>query len=446
MEILVLLVLIVLNGFFAMSEIALVTARGSRLARLAEDGDRAAEAALRLNADPTRVLSTIQIGITAIGILNGIFGEAALAVPLAKWLQTFGVDRSTSEIGATLVVVVCITYVSIVVGELVPKRIGQFNAEVIARLVAGPISVLARLSYPFVRLLSLSTEGILDLMGKNRSEAPDVTEEDIEAMMEEGSGAGVFDVQERDLVKNVFRLDDRLIGSLMVPQSEVEFLDVENTDEENRAILLATRHARLPVCRGEMQEILGIAAAKDLLVGLLESGTLDLTSGLTKAVFVPHVLSGSELLERFRQSELTMMFVLDEFGAVMGLVTLQDVLDAIVGEFGPQVSEEALAIAREDGSWLLDGLMPIQVLAERLELKAVPDDEKASFQTLGGMIMRLLGRVPRTGDIAEWLDWRFEVVDVDGKRVDKVLASRITAHETLPAKPIPSPADRPNRE
>lgn len=425
MEIFILIALILLNGAFAMSEIALVTAKRSRLARLAADGDASSEIAMRLGTEPTRFLSTIQIGITAIGILSGIVGEAALAAPFAIWLQTFGIDQQSSEVGATVLVVVVITYVSIVIGELVPKRIGQFNAEGIARLVARPISFLALISRPFVRLLSFSTDGILKLMGKRDLGGSDVTEEDIHAMLEEGSEAGVIEKQEHNMVRNVFRLDDRQISSLMIPRSEIVYLDINQPLEANLEHVAEADHSRFPVCRGGLHDILGVISAKQLFTQMHKSGVTDLTARLQPCVYVPESLTGMELLEQFRLSGTQMVFVIDEYGEIQGLVTLQDVLEAVTGEFKPHNAEDAWAVQREDGSWLLDGLIPIPELKDRLDLVATPEEDKGRYHTLSGMMMWLLGRLPHTGDVAEWERWRLEVVDLDGKRIDKVLANRL---------------------
>lgn len=425
MEILILIALIVLNGIFAMSELALVTAKRSRLARLAEEGDLSSEIAMRLGEEPTRFLSTIQIGITAIGILNGIVGEAALAAPLAVWLQAMGIDKETGEVIATVLVVVIITYVSIVIGELVPKRIAQFNAEAIARQVARPISALALVSRPFVLLLSRSTEGILRLLGMRKLSSSDMTEEDIHAMLEEGSESGIIEKKEHEMVRNVFRLDDRQIGSLMVPRGDIVYLNIEQPLEANLDIAAKSEHTRFPVCRGGLQNILGVIGAKQLFTQLHATSTIDLSSQLQPSVYVPESLTGMELLEQFRASGTQMVFVVDEYGEVQGVVTLQDVLEAVTGEFKPRNAEDAWAVQRDDGTWLLDGLIPIPELKDRLELKRIPEEDKGRYHTLSGMMMWLLGRLPQTGDVAEWEEWRLEVIDLDGKRIDKVLASRV---------------------
>lgn len=425
MDIFVLVALILINGLFAMSEIALVTARRARLAKMAEEGDSASAVAIKLGEDPTRFLSTIQIGITSIGILNGIVGEAALAGPLAEWLQGYGFEQRFSEIGATVLVVVVITYISIVVGELVPKRIGQINPEGIARLVARPMAMLSTASRPFVHLLSTSTAVLLRLMGQRENSGPSVTEEEIHAMLVEGSEAGVIEKNEHDMVRNVFRLDDRQISSLMVPRSEIVWLDVARPMEENLAIMTESDHARFPVCRDGLEDIIGILSARQLLGKTLRGTEASLTERLQPAVYVPESLTGMELLNEFRTTGTQVVFVVDEYGEVQGMVTLQDLVESVTGEFTPKNKEDAWAVRREDGSWLLDGLIPLLELKDTLEIRTVPEEDKGRYHTLSGMIMLLLGRLANTGDRTAWEGWSFEVVDLDGKRIDKVLASRL---------------------
>lgn len=425
MEIAFLVALILLNGLFAMSEIALVTARRARLERLAGDGDRSARIAVRLADEPTRFLSTVQIGITAIGILNGILGEAALAEPLAAMLRTLGIGPGTSGVAATGIVVVSITYFSIVIGELVPKRLAQFNAEGIARTMARPLWLLAQASRPFVFLLSASTDALLKVMGKSGASESAVTEEDIHALLIQGSRAGVIEQHEHEMVRNIFRLDDRQIASLMTPRSEVVFLDVDAPFDEELHRLIASDHSRFPVCRGGLDEVLGVITAKRLLKQNLSGAPADITGVVLPPVYVPETLTGMKLLEEFRQSGVQMVFVVDEYGEVLGLVTVQDLLEALAGEFRPRDAEDVWVVAREDGSMLLDGLLPVPELKDRLGFRNVPEEDRGRYHTLGGMMMWLIGRVPHTGDVTEWEGWRLEVVDLDRNRVDKVLATRL---------------------
>ena len=422
-EVLMLIGLVVINGLFAMSEIALVTARKARLMKLAADGDRAAAVALKLGEDPTKFLSTIQIGITSIGLLNGIVGEAILAEPLARWLLSMGLPEASAHLAATAVVVVAVTYVSIVVGELAPKRLGQINPELIARLAARPMQLLAMCTRPFVMLLTFSTHTLLRLLGVRQHTPNGVTEEEIHAMLEEGSETGVIEQHQHEMVRNVFRLDERHIGSMMIPRSDIAWLDIELPLADNLAIIAEHGYSRYPVCRGGLDDVVGVMTAQQLLHQLTQHQANSLAEGLLPAVFVPETLSGMELLEHFRGSDTQMVFVVDEYGEVQGVITLRDVLEAITGEFTPTEAGDAWAIQREDGSWLVDGLIPIPELKDRLEIKSLPDEDRGRYNTLAGMVMLLLGRLPQTTDTVEWDGWRFEVVDMDGKRIDKILAS-----------------------
>jgi len=424
MEILFLFLLIFLNGLFAMSEIAIVTARKTRLQKYIDAGDAGAIAAAKVGEDPTHFLSTVQIGITSISILNGIVGESVLAEPTAKWLQEhFVMDPKAASLVGTGIVVVAITYFSIVLGELVPKRLGQLNPESIARVVARPMHWLAAISKPFVKLLAGSTNLMLGLFGANELAAPSVTEEEIHAMLVEGKDVGVIEHSEHAMLKNVFRLDDRQLGSIMVPRSDIVSLDPDKSFEENLQRLETSEHARYPVARNGLQEIFGVISARTLLKKALHHEVPDLRSDLAPPVYVPETLTGMELLENFRKSGSMLAFVVDEYGEVLGMVTLRDLMEVITGEFTPKNVEDAWAVRREDGSWLLDGLIPIPELKDRLELKDVPEEEKGRYHTLAGLVMYILGRVPHTADHVTWGNWKLEVVDMDGKRIDKVLAS-----------------------
>jgi putative hemolysin len=432
MEILLLTFLILLNGAFAMSEIALVTARRARLARLAAAGDGSAAMAVKLHDEPTRFLSTVQIGITSISILNGIIGNAVLAAPLAAWLRTFGMEPGASGIAATALVVLVITYVSIVIGELVPKRIGQFNPEGIALRVARPMVWLARLARPFEWMLSLSTDAILRLLGSRKTSQAEVIEEEIHALLEEGSESGAIEQQEREMVRNVFRLDDRPVESLMTPRADIVCLDTTLPLQDNLRRIAESAHSRFPVCRGGLDEVLGIVSAKRLFGAMAGGAQPSLTDALQPAVFMPERLSGLDLLEQFRASDTHLVLVIDEYGEINGLATLRDVLEAVTGEFKPRSLEEAWAVQRANGSWLLDGLIPIPELKDRLGLKHLPGEERLRYHTLSGLVMWLSGTLPQTGDVLEWENWRLEVVDLDGKRIDKVLATPISPAAEAP--------------
>jgi putative hemolysin len=426
MEIAILFALICLNGVFAMSEIALVTARKARLQKLIDEGDSGAAAAVKLGEDPTRFLSTIQIGITSIGVLNGIVGEAALAAPMAMWLVTLGVPDAYASFAATGIVVLTITYFSIVVGELVPKRIGQSYPETFARLVARPINFLALATKPFVILLSASTRALLRLMGVKETKGTPVTEEEIHAMLVEGTSAGVIESHEHTMVRNVFRLDDRQIGSLMVPRADIVCLDVDDSFEDNLRHIEESDHARFPVVQGGIENILGVINARQWLSRALKDKSQSLREqALQSPLYVPETITGMELLDNFRLSDVHMAFVIDEYGEVQGIITLQDLIEAITGEFQPRDPETSWAVQREDGSWLLDGHIPVPELKDRLGLEEVPEEERGRYHTLSGMIMLLTGTLPKVADAVEWEGWKLEIVDMDGRAIDKVLAMRL---------------------
>ena len=426
MDVALLIFLILLNALFAMSELAITSSRKARLQVMVEAGDSGAQAAMDLHDNPTKFLSVVQVGITSIGILNGIVGDAAFSAPFAHWLQeTFPIKPRAADISATAMVVVSITFLTIIFGELVPKRIGLMYPEAIARLVARPMEWLAVITRPFVKLLSWCTEGTMRLLGIRGGPDRSVTEEEIAASLEEGLDAGVIEAQEHQMVRNVFRLDDRQVGSMMIPRTEIVWLDVAASATDVLRTISAHEHSRYPVCRGGVDEVLGVVSAQSLLQQVMQSGEVSLADKLQPSVFVPETLSGMELLEHFRASSAQLVFVVDEYGEVQGMITVRDVLEAITGEFTTPTADDSWAVQRADGSWLFDGLIPVPELKDRLELKELPEEDRGRYNTLAGMVMLLLGRLPRTTDAVEWEGWRFEVVDLDGKRVDKVLAGRL---------------------
>jgi putative hemolysin len=425
MDVALLVFLIILNGLFAMSEMALTASRKARLQVMVESGESGAQAAIDLHDNPTKFLSTVQIGITSIGVLNGIVGESAFSGPLAQWLEkTFSVPHRIADVSGTALVVMLITFLTIIFGELVPKRLGQMYPETVARLVAPPMEWLSLIARPFVKLLSACTEATLRLIGIRGGPNRSVTEEEIAASLEEGVDAGVIEEHEHQMVRNVFRLDERQIGSMMIPRSDVVWLDAGAPFDESLALIGESGRSRYPVCRGGLDEVLGVVAAQDLLQPLARGEKPELVERLKPPVFVPETLSGMELLDHFRASSAELVFVVDEYGEVQGIITVRDVLEAITGEFSTATDEDAWAVQREDGSWLLDGLIPVPELKDRLDLKELPEEDRGRYNTLAGMIMLLLGRLPHTADRVEWEGWTFEVVDLDGKRVDKVLVQR----------------------
>ena len=430
MDLALLAFLILLNGAFAMSEMALTASRKTRLQVMVETGDKRAVTAMALHDNPTKFLSVVQIGITSIGVLNGIVGEAAFAEPLSQWMMTrFDAPENWTSVLSTGLVVVIITFLTIIFGELVPKRLGQLYPEAVARLVAQPMEWLSIIARPFVKLLSFCTEGTLRILGIRGGSSRAVTEEEIAAQLEEGLDAGVIEAQEHQMVRNVFRLDDRQIGSMMIPRAEIVWLDVQATPEALAERIAEGRHSRYPVCRGSLDEVVGVINSNTLLMQVTQGGGLNLEEGLSAPVFVPETLSGMELLEHFRATSAELVFVVDEYGAVQGVITERDVLEAITGEFSTPTDEDSWAVRRPDGSWLFDGLIPVPELKDRLALKELPEEDRGRYNTLAGMVMLLLGRLPQTADAVDWLGWRFEVVDLDGKRVDKVLVTRLASDD-----------------
>ena len=426
MDVALLAFLILLNGLFAMSEMALSASRKARLQVMLEAGESGAQAAIELHDNPTKFLSTVQIGITSIGVLNGIVGDAAFSGPFSAWMQEhLHASIKVADVSATVMVVVVITILSIIFGELVPKRLGQMYPEMVARLVSRPMLFLSAAARPLVFTLSVCTEGMLSLLGIRGGPSRSVTEEEIAASLEEGLDAGVIEAQEHQMVRNVFRLDDRQIGSMMIPRAEISWLDANASLEEVMRIVAEEEHSRYPVCRGGLDDVIGVVAAHSLLRPLSEGRVVALAEHLQPPVFVPETLSGMELLEHFRTSGAELVFVVDEYGAVQGVITVREVLEAITGEFSAPTDDGAWAAQRADGSWLVDGLIPVPELKDRLALKELPEEDRGRYNTLAGMIMLLLGRLPETTDTVEWSGWRFEVVDLDGKRVDKVLAQRL---------------------
>lgn len=426
MEILILFGLILLNGVFAMSEIAIVTARKARLAKMASEGSRSAAIALKLAENPTHFLSAVQIGITTIGLLNGIYGESLLAQPFSLWLQEWGLSPKSSGTIATVIVVVTVTYLSIVVGELVPKRLGQLSAERLACLVARPMLWLATLTRPFVWLLSASTNATLRLLRAKQDGGANVTEEEIHAMLVEGSEAGVIEDHEHTMLRNVFRLDERSLSSLMVPRSDIRYLDLSLPLETNLQRLVEEHHSYFPVCDGNLSELVGIIDVNQVLYAYIKGEPIDLAALTQEGSLLPETLNGVELLNHFRTHSEQIALVVDEYGELQGLVTQQDLMEALAGDFQQEDGDDNWAFQRADGSWLLDGLIPLPELKDCLELVRLPEEEKHHYHTLGGLIMLLLGRVPQTGDLVTLEQWQLEIVDMDGLRIDKVLAMPLT--------------------
>ena len=427
MEFLLIVFLTVLNGVFAMSELALAGSKRARLGALAEAGNQGAKAALELLGNPTQFLSTVQVGITSIGVLNGIVGEAAFSEGVAAWLQTWGTSEKAAALTATGLVVTTITFTTIIFGELVPKRIGQLHPETVACWVARPMLWLAKAAKPFVKLLSSTTAATLKLLRIDTTALRPVTEEEISASLEEGVDAGLIEEHEHQMVQNVFRLDERPLTSLMTPRTDVQWLDGSDTVAHSLDRVATSggkgAHSWYPVCRGSLDDVLGTIGVAQLL-DLRERGTDAISAHITPAVFVPETLSGMEMLEQFRLQAGRLVFVVDEYGVVQGVLTPRDLLEAITGELQVGAQADAWATQRDDGSWLLDGVMPLGELKARLDMDELPGEDRGRYNTLAGLLMSVSGRLPRLGERVECQHWTFEVVDLDGRRVDKVLAYR----------------------
>ncbi|MEI6732913.1 MAG: hemolysin family protein [Comamonadaceae bacterium] len=428
MDFLLIVFLTLLNGVFAMSELALAASGKTRLNLMAESGDKGAQAALTLLSNPNHFLSTVQVGITSIGVLNGIVGEAAFSEGVAAWLHGFGVADKAAAISATALVVTLITFTTIIFGELVPKRIGQLHPESVARWVSRPMLWLATVAKPFVRLLSGTTAMVLRLLRIDTSATRQVTEAEISASLEEGVDAGVIEQHEHQMVQNVFQLDDRPLTSLMVPRTDVQWLDASSSVAQSLEWVghseQAGAHSWYPVCRGSLDEVIGvISVARLLQLGSKTPGSIEAFA--TTATFVPETLSGMELLEQFRAKAGRFVFVVDEYGVVQGTLTPRDLLEAITGELQPGAQIDAWATQREDGSWLLDGMMPVGELKVRLGLEELPEEARGRYNTVAGLLMSVSGHLPEVGERIGCAGWLFEVLDLDRKRIDKVLACRL---------------------
>lgn len=433
MDLLLIVFLTLLNGLFAMSELAVAASRKARLAAMEESGDAGAGAALRLMERPTQFLSTVQVGITSIGMLNGIVGEAAFSGVVAAWLERWGLASNVAGVAGTAVVVVAITFTTIIFGELVPKRIGQMFPEAVARWISRPMTWLAMVAKPFVVLLSLCTQGVLKLLRIDESQERAVTEEEISASLEEGVDAGLIEEHEHQMVRNVFRLDDRSLSSLMVPRGEIEWMDADLTVAQALEYVAhqgeSDAHSWYPVCNGSLDDVVGIISVSRLIeLGARHAGHLG--EHASAASFVPETLSGMEMLEQLRAKSGRMVFIVDEYGVVQGLMTPRDLLEAITGELKPGANIDAWATPQADGSWLLDGLMPIGEMKSRLGIEHdLPNEDKGRYNTVGGLLLAEAGQLPSVGDVVECAGWRFEVLEMEGRRVDRVLAQPLTATE-----------------
>ncbi len=428
LELVIAVCLILLNGVFSLSELALVSARKARLKAMADAGRPGARAALSLAEDPGRFLSTVQIGITLVGILAGAFSGAALGERLTEILQDNGMSARVAGPLGYAVVISLITYLSVVVGELVPKNLALRNAEGLACLVAPLMKVVSKVAGPVVWLLDASTRLIFRMFGQSTAQENAVTEEEIRTVMAEAETAGILEVDERKMISGVLRLGDRAVRSVMTPRTEVEWLDLEDDEEELRRRLSITTHSRLPVGEGSPDNMLGVVQVREVLAPLLSGKRIDVRGSMKTAPVVPDTLDALDALNVLREAEVPVALVHDEYGHFEGLATPADILDAIAGAFrSDEGASEPEAVQREDGSWLLAGWMPVDEMADML---GVTLPERRAYETVAGLVIGELQHLPATGETVQAHGWRFEVVDLDGRRVDKILARRLEPLET----------------
>jgi putative hemolysin len=424
LEIILLLFLVLLNGFFSLSEFAVVSARRSRLQQLAEDGDQRARAALDLADHPDRFLATVQIGITLIGTLAGAVGGATLARSLAAWIAAVLPLAPYADAIAFTLVVLVLTFLTLVLGELVPKQLALNSADRLAVALAGSMQGLARLASPLVNILAGSSNFIVRLIGLRPTEEPPVTEDEIKVLIEQGTEAGVFEEAEQEMVEGVFRLGGQRVGALMTPRPDVDWIDLDEPPGVIHDQILNSHRSRFPVAQGDLDGVLGILRVKDLLAHDFSCEPQDIRKLLRTPLFIPESAEALQALERFKENRERFAVVTDEFGSVAGVISSTDILEAIVGELPARGEpDEPEVVRRSDGSWLMEGALSIEEMQDHLELDRLPEEEEGMFQTVGGFMITRLGEVPQAGDHFDWGGYRFEVVDMDGRRVDKVLVT-----------------------
>jgi putative hemolysin len=428
--------LLAVNGLLAMSEIAVVTARRARLERQADAGDRRAAAAMRLAEEPTQFLSTVQIGITLVGILAGAFGGATIADQLASRLTTVPVVRPYAEEIALALVVASITYLSLIIGELVPKRIALANPERAATLVAGPMRTLSRVAGPLVRLLAASTDVVVRLVGLHRTGEARVTEEDVRGLIAQARATGGIHAGEEEIANRALRLGDRPVSAIATPRTDLEWIGPHEDPVLIRQVVLKVPYDHLLVCQDTVDDVLGIVLVRDLLPRFIESPSLDLQPLMHQPLFVPETTPVLRLLEMFRQSAATAAVVLDEYGGLQGLVTVSDICEDIMGDLPgtrAPADREPQIVPRAEGGWLVDGGTPVEDLAEALGLKLPDDGDQRGYHTTGGLVLTRLGHLPRAGEVVEAMGYRFEVVDMDGRRIDRVLVRPVSGSDAEPS-------------
>ncbi len=429
LQLVIILFLVSLNGIFALSEISLVSARKGRLKQKAEDGHEAAKRVLDLQEDPNNFLSTVQIGISTIGILSGALGSATLSGYVAELFMSFGVTEKTAQQVGFVLVVLFTTYCSLIIGELIPKRIGMNNPEGIALAISQPMAFLSRLAKPIVRFLGWSTEIGLRILGVKVSDGPDISEEEVRSMLLEGKEVGVFEESEHTMFEGVFRLGDRRVDMIVTPRTELEWIDIEDPVQLWDEVLFNTHYNRLPVVDGDLDHVIGVVRTKDLLVERFRNKKFDIMDSIQPAIYIPESMPALDALNAIKSGGNSMAMVIDEYGGLLGIVTLFDLMEAVIGDVPVGGSAEDAIIQREDGSWLVDGLLPIDELKVLLKVSALDGEKEFGFQTLGGYVMAQLGEIPRSGQVIEMNNYQFEIVDMDDRRVDKVMIHALNPEE-----------------
>jgi putative hemolysin len=426
-EIVIILILIVINGIFAMAEFAIVSVKKTRLQQRADQGDTRAAAALEIVNEPTQFLSTVQIGITLVGIFAGAFGGATVARELAVYFKEFPSMAPYSDLLSIVIVVLVITYLTLIFGELVPKRLALNNAENIASAVAKPMRLLSIITAPLVIILSHSTEAMLRVIQFRKINEPPVTEEEIKIMLAESTEAGVFEKAELSMVEGVFELSDRRVDSLMTHRSDIIALDLNDPTDENLRKMTTSGQSNFPVYDRNLDNIVGMVSVKDVLTTMVEGGTPDIKASVTKPLFAPNALPVLKLLESFKETGVHIALVTDEYGSIQGVISLHDILEAIVSNvrtLGEPVDTQI--VVRKDGSWLINGNTPVDNIKKILSVDSFPGEEHGHYRTIAGLILFILERIPKTGDRLEVGGLRYEVVDMDGNRIDKVLVTRVS--------------------
>ena len=425
MEIIIILLLILLNGIFAMAEIAIISAKKHKLQKSAQEGNEGSRKALELADSPNRFLSTVQIGITLVGIFAGAFGGATIAKQLSSQLEAFPMLAPYHDSIALGIVVFVITYLSLVIGELVPKRLALSYPNGIAKVVAQPMDMLSQIARPFVALLSYSTDGILKLLRVKPSTEAAVSEEEVRMMIKKGTEVGIFELAEKNIVERTFRLSDRQVNSLMTPRKQIIWLEMGSSFDTIRNKVTKNTHSYYPVCKNSLDSVIGIIRTEHILTNYLIEDSINLEKTLHKPLFIPSNTPALKVLELFKKSGIHLALIVDEYGMIEGLLSLTDILEAIVGDI-PNISEndEQEIIKRDSKSWLIDGLVSIEEFKDHFQIKKLPDEKSGNFDTLGGFVMNRLGRIPMTSDKIEYDNYTMEIVDMDGNRVDKILLTK----------------------